>query len=55
MQYSKGYKIKDKRNYNSSFIAELLEKLNIKVSFQLVNIILKPKLLVEAKRVSVRL
>lgn len=39
-QYLRGYSIKDKRNYNHSFVRELLEKLNIKVSFKLINILL---------------
>jgi len=40
MQYLRGYEIKDKRNYNHSFIAELLDRFNIKMSFNAVNILL---------------
>ena len=40
MQYFRGYPIKDKRNYNHSFIAELLNRLNINVSFHWVSILL---------------
>lgn len=40
MQSLRGYKIKDKENYNHSFIAELLKKLKINASFFLVNVIL---------------
>ena len=40
MQSLRGYQIKDKKNYNHSFIAELLAKLKINLSFFLVNILL---------------
>jgi hypothetical protein len=40
MQELRGYKMKDKRNYGHSFIAELLELLKIKINFQTINIIL---------------
>ncbi len=39
-QYLRGYSIKDRQNYAHSFIKELLEKLNIKISFKLINILL---------------
>ncbi len=40
LQHLRGYEIKDQRNYNHSFIAELLERLHIKISFRGVNILL---------------
>jgi len=40
MQSLRGYKIKDKRNYNHSFIAELFERLKIKISFLWVDVLL---------------
>lgn len=40
MQYMRGYKCDHKKNYDHSFIAELLETLNIHISFQTINILL---------------
>jgi hypothetical protein len=40
LQYLRGYPIESKKNYNHSFIAELLERFHIKISFQWVNIML---------------
>lgn len=40
MQFLRGYSIKDKMNYNHSFIAELFSRLKIKLSFSSVNILL---------------
>ena len=40
MQSLRGYRIKDKRNYDHSYIAEFLKKFKIKVSFNTVNYIL---------------
>ncbi len=40
MQSLRGYKLKDKKNYGHSFIAEFLRKLKINVSYKTINIIL---------------
>ena len=40
MQYWRGYPCKDKRNYSHSFIAELSQKLRIKIHYKGVNIVL---------------
>ena len=40
MQWLRGYPVYDTRNYGHSFIAELLERLDLKLSFQVVNIVL---------------
>ena len=37
MQHLRGYKIKDKRNYDHSYIAELLGKMGINVFYQYVS------------------
>ena len=40
LQYLRGYPINSKKNYNHSFVAELLERFNITLSFQGVEILL---------------
>ena len=40
LQYLRGYPIANKNNYNHSFIAELLTRFHIKISFMWVNSIL---------------
>lgn len=40
MQYLRGYKLNNKKNYRHSFIAEFLKKLKINISYKSVNIIL---------------
>lgn len=40
LQHLRGYPIESKKNYNHSFIAELLERFHIRISFQWVNIML---------------
>ena len=40
LQSLRGYPIESKKNYNHSFIAEFLERFNIKISFRWVNIML---------------
>ena len=40
MQYLRGYSIKEKKNYGYSYIAELLERLGMKISYKFVNFIL---------------
>ncbi|HIH12942.1 TPA: DUF2784 family protein [Candidatus Woesearchaeota archaeon] len=40
LQYLRGYPQKDKRNYGHSFIAELLKRLHLKMSFKAVNLLL---------------
>lgn len=40
MQYMRWYDVKDKNNYNHSFIAELLGILKIQLNFQTINILL---------------
>ena len=40
MQWLRGYPIKSKKNYGHSFIAELLKKMRIKISYAWVNVVL---------------
>ena len=40
MQWLRGYRVYDKRNHGHSFIAELLERLHIRLGFKGVNILL---------------
>jgi len=40
MQSLRGYPVESEKNFNHSFIAELMEKLHIKISFRWVNILL---------------
>jgi len=40
MQCMRGYGIYDKKNYGHSFIAELLQRLRIRLNFQIINILL---------------
>ncbi len=40
MQKLRGYEIKDKKNYNHSYIAELLNKLKIKVNYNIVSLLI---------------
>ena len=40
MQSLRGYPVENEKNFGHSFIAELLEKLHIKISFRWVNILL---------------
>lgn len=40
MQYLRGYKLSDRRNYDHSFIAEFLEKMGFRVSYRSVNVVL---------------
>lgn len=40
MQSIRGYKIEDKRNYDHSYIAELLEKLGFKVKYKTINFVI---------------
>ena len=46
MQWLRGYPLKNKQNYAHSFIAELLEKMRIKVSYAWVNVILIVSLII---------
>ena len=48
MQWLRGYPLKNKKNYNHSFIAELMEKMRIKVSYAWVNVILITSLIIVA-------
>ena len=46
LQWLRGYPLKNKMNYGHSFIAELLEKIKIKISYNWVNIILIVSLII---------
>jgi len=40
MQYLRGYKLKDKKNYNHSYIAELANKIHFPITYKGINVTL---------------
>lgn len=40
MQWLRGFSVKSKKNYRHSFVAEILNKYNIKINYKSVNIVL---------------
>ncbi len=46
MQYLRGFPLKNKENYDHSYIAELLNRLHLRISYWLVNILLAVTLII---------
>ena len=45
MQYLRGYPLASKGNYTHSYIAELIDRMGLKISYKLINVILLTSLL----------